>query len=81
MPLHYSRKQTLKGAERYITPELKSFEDKVLSAREKSLAFEKALYDELLASLAASLERFTAMRRRLGRTGCAGEFRRTRRDA
>lgn len=41
VPVHYTRKQTLKGAERYITPELKSFEDKVLSAREKSLAFEK----------------------------------------
>lgn len=55
VPSHYSRKQTLKGAERYITPELKSFEDKVLSAREKSLAFEKALYDELLGRLAESL--------------------------
>ena len=55
VPMHYTRKQTLKGAERYITPELKSFEDKVLSAREKSLAFEKALYDELLDTLGASL--------------------------
>jgi DNA mismatch repair protein MutS len=55
VPAHYTRKQTLKGAERYITPELKSFEDKVLSAREKSLAFEKALYDELLDILGHSL--------------------------
>jgi DNA mismatch repair protein MutS len=55
VPAHYMRKQTLKGAERYITPELKSFEDKVLSAREKSLAFEKALYDELLNYLANAL--------------------------
>ena len=55
VPVHYTRKQTLKGAERYITPELKSFEDKVLSAREKSLSFEKHLYDELLSTLAASL--------------------------
>ncbi len=55
VPMHYTRKQTLKGAERYITPELKSFEDKVLSAREKSLSFEKALYEELLSRLAASL--------------------------
>jgi DNA mismatch repair protein MutS len=52
VPPHYSRKQTLKGAERYITEELKSFEDKVLSAKEKSLAFEKALYEELLNLLA-----------------------------
>ncbi len=48
-PSHYTRKQTLKGAERYITEELKAFEDKVLSAREKALAFEKCLYDELLS--------------------------------
>jgi len=55
VPAHYTRKQTLKGAERYITAELKSFEDKVLSAREKSLSFEKALYDELLGILAEAL--------------------------
>ncbi|MDD2739259.1 MAG: DNA mismatch repair protein MutS, partial [Methylomonas lenta] len=55
VPAHYTRKQTLKGAERYITTELKSFEDKVLSAREKSLSFEKALYDELLTTLGESL--------------------------
>jgi len=54
-PAHYRRKQTLKGAERYITEELKSFEDKVLSAREKSLVFEKFLYEELLNTIAASL--------------------------
>lgn len=55
VPVHYTRKQTLKNAERYITPELKSFEDKVLSAREKALACEKALYDELLNTLLQSL--------------------------
>ena len=55
IPPHYTRKQTLKGAERYITEELKSFEDKVLSAKEKSLSFEKALYDALLDELALSL--------------------------
>ena len=52
VPPHYTRKQTLKGAERYITEELKSFEDKVLSAKEKSLTYEKALYEELLNLLA-----------------------------
>ena len=55
VPAHYQRKQTLKGAERYITPELKSFEDKVLSAREKSLSFEKALYEDLLSTVATQL--------------------------
>ncbi len=55
VPVHYTRKQTLKGAERYITEELKVFEDKVLSAKEKSLAFEKFLYDELLTVIGKSL--------------------------
>jgi len=47
VPQDYTRRQTLKGAERYITPELKKFEDKVLSASERALAREKALYEEL----------------------------------
>ena len=55
VPAHYTRKQTLKGAERYITEELKSFEDKVLSAKDKALSFEKFLYDELLTIISASL--------------------------
>jgi DNA mismatch repair protein MutS len=55
IPAYYTRKQTLKGAERYITDALKSFEDKVLSAREKSLAFEKALYDALLGEIGLEL--------------------------
>jgi DNA mismatch repair protein MutS len=50
-PVDYTRRQTLKGAERYITPELKEFEDKVLSARERALAREKFLYEELLDKL------------------------------
>jgi len=54
-PADYIRRQTLKGAERYITPELKDFEDKVLSARERSLSREKRLYDELLETLARDL--------------------------
>ncbi|MFP5344275.1 MAG: DNA mismatch repair protein MutS [Gammaproteobacteria bacterium] len=55
VPEDYQRRQTLKGVERYITPELKSFEDKALSAAERALAREKALYDELLESLLAPL--------------------------
>ncbi|MEO5558406.1 MAG: DNA mismatch repair protein MutS [Dokdonella sp.] len=47
-PLHYTRRQTIKGAERYVTEELKAFEDKVLSARERSLMRERALYEGLL---------------------------------
>ncbi len=55
VPAEYIRRQTLKGAERYITPELKGFEDKVLSASERALAREKALYDALLDRLCAEL--------------------------
>ncbi|HEY8605522.1 MAG TPA: DNA mismatch repair protein MutS [Noviherbaspirillum sp.] len=60
VPEDYRRRQTLKNAERYITPELKAFEDKALSAQERALAREKHLYDRLLAELAphiAALQR------------------------
>jgi DNA mismatch repair protein MutS len=55
VPADYRRRQTLKNAERYITPELKEFEDKALSARDRALALEKSLYDELLGLLAVYL--------------------------
>lgn len=55
MPADYQRRQTLKNAERFITPELKTFEDKVLSANSKALAREKQLYDELIEQTAAQL--------------------------
>ena len=55
VPIDYVRRQTLKGTERYITPELKAFEDKVLSSRERALAREKMLYEQLLAQLTTSL--------------------------
>ena len=51
VPEHYRRRQTLKNAERYITPELKSWEDKVLSAKDRALSREKFLFDQLLQSL------------------------------
>ncbi len=52
VPDDYRRRQTLKNAERYITPELKAFEDKALSAQERALAREKMLYEQLLRDLA-----------------------------
>lgn len=54
-PADYMRRQTLKNAERFITPELKVFEDKALSSREKALAREKILYDQLLDIILAQL--------------------------
>jgi len=55
VPLDYQRRQTLKGVERYITPELKSHEDRVLSARERALSLEKSLYNDLLDTLGTHL--------------------------
>ncbi|MCF7520876.1 DNA mismatch repair protein MutS [Neisseria sp. ZJ106] len=54
-PADYQRRQTLKNAERFITPELKTFEDKVLTAQEQALALEKQLFDNLLKELQATL--------------------------
>ena len=54
-PTEYVRRQTLKNAERFITPELKAFEDKALSSKSRSLAREKALYETLIEDLATHL--------------------------
>ena len=54
-PTEYVRRQTLKNAERFITPELKTFEDKALSSKSRSLAREKALYEALVEQLAGHL--------------------------
>ncbi|WP_312156486.1 DNA mismatch repair protein MutS, partial [Pseudomonas sp.] len=54
-PGDYIRRQTLKGAERFITPELKAFEDKALSAKSRALAREKMLYDALMETLIGHL--------------------------
>ncbi|CCP02118.1 DNA mismatch repair protein mutS [Erwinia amylovora Ea644] len=56
VPIHYVRRQTLKNAERYIIPELKEYEDKVLTSKGKALSLEKALYDQLLDMLLPHLE-------------------------
>ncbi|MCB1949747.1 DNA mismatch repair protein MutS, partial [Nitrosomonas sp.] len=55
VPDDYRRRQTLKSAERYITPELKTFEDKALAAQDRALAREKCLYDALLDTLSESV--------------------------
>jgi len=54
-PTDYIRRQTLKNAERFITPELKEFEDKALSAKSRALAREKGLYDELVEQIASDI--------------------------
>ena len=55
IPDDYRRRQTLKNAERYITPELKAFEDRALSAQERALAREKVLYERLVTDLAPAI--------------------------
>ena len=60
-PEHYIRRQTLKNAERYITPELKSFEDKVLSSESRALAREKLLFEMLLDELKADIANLQMM--------------------
>ena len=59
-PAEYRRRQTLKNAERFITPELKVFEDKVLSANDRALAREKMLYEAVLEDLAQHINRLQA---------------------
>ncbi|MDP2369871.1 DNA mismatch repair protein MutS [Rhodoferax sp.] len=63
VPDDYRRRQTLKNAERFITPELKAFEDKALSAQERALAREKFLYEQLLDQLQAHVPALTRLAR------------------
>jgi DNA mismatch repair protein MutS len=60
VPEDYRRRQTLKNAERFITPELKTFEDKALSAQERALAREKFLYEQVLDALQPHIQALTA---------------------
>lgn len=73
-PEHYIRRQTLKNAERYITEELKEFEDKVLSAREKALAREKYLYQSILNQLQPDLAAMQAMAQSLAQLDVLSNF-------
>ncbi len=65
VPADYQRRQTLKNAERYITPELKAFEDKALSAQDRALAREKWLYEQLLDALQPHVSALSALGRAL----------------
>ena len=65
VPADYRRRQTLKNAERFITPELKAFEDRALSAQERALAREKWLFDELLRRLQPHIPALTRFARAL----------------
>ena len=76
VPDDYRRRQTLKNAERYITPELKAFEDKALSAQDRALAREKLLYEQVLDGLGAhigALQRAAAAIAQLDGLACFAE--------
>ena len=74
VPTDYRRRQTLKNAERYITPELKSFEDKALSARDRALALERSLYEALLDELNAHVPALQRIARALAQADVLGAF-------
>ncbi|HUG23932.1 DNA mismatch repair protein MutS, partial [Piscinibacter sp.] len=65
VPMDYQRRQTLKNAERFITPELKAFEDKALSAQDRSLAREKLLYEQVIDQLQAHVQELSGLARAL----------------
>jgi DNA mismatch repair protein MutS len=74
VPTHYTRRQTLTHYERYITEELKRFEDQVLSARDRALAREKQLYDALLDQLATELKPLQASAQALAELDVLGSL-------
>jgi DNA mismatch repair protein MutS len=74
VPEDYRRRQTLKNAERYITPELKAFEDKALSAQDRALALERSLYEDLLATLARHAPALQAVARAIAELDVLAAF-------
>jgi DNA mismatch repair protein MutS len=74
IPADYRRRQTLKNAERYITPELKTFEDKALSAQERALALEKSLYEQVLEALQPHIPALQRIARSLAELDLLGSF-------
>ena len=74
VPAEYVRRQTLKNAERYITPELKSFEDEALTAQARALKLERALYEGLLAGLRESLPQLRETAKALARLDVLASF-------
>lgn len=74
VPDDYRRRQTLKSAERFITPELKAFEDKALSAGERALAREKLLYDQVLDALAPEVSALHELARAAAELDVLGSF-------
>ncbi len=80
VPAEWIRKQTLTNAERYITGELKEYEEKILGAEERMLQIEQRIYGELVASLAQSLTRLLGNASAVARLDCLQSFARLARE-
>jgi DNA mismatch repair protein MutS len=80
VPSEWIRKQTLVGAERYVTEELKTYEEKILGAEEKILALETRLFNELIASLLPHMQALQTNARLTARLDCLLSFARTAKD-
>src|SRR5207237_5073983 len=74
VPSDYMRKQTLVNAERYITPDLKELEEKIVGAEEKAIAIEVRLYDELLEALSSSAAMILATASAVGQVDALSSF-------
>jgi len=74
VPAHYLRKQTLVGAERYVTPEIKDLEEQILNAEEKQLALEQSFYEALVRRIAAEGSRLREMAAALARLDVYAAF-------
>jgi len=74
VPDDYRRRQTLKNAERYITPELKAFEDKALSAQDRALAREKVLYEAVMTALQPDLPQLQQIARAVAHSDLLASF-------
>jgi DNA mismatch repair protein MutS len=74
VPAAFTRRQTLRNAERYVTPELKSYEDRVLSAESRALERERALFEELLGHVAAAGSRIADAARTIAELDCLAAF-------
>ncbi|MCF6808275.1 DNA mismatch repair protein MutS [Thiotrichales bacterium 19S9-12] len=73
-PTHYTRRQTLKNAERYITDELKTFEDKVLSSKERALHREKSIYHQLLEYIASYYQKLQTTAKAIAKLDVLNNF-------
>ncbi len=74
VPVEYKRRQTLKNMERYITPELKAYEDKALAAQDRALAREKALFEDVLTHLAAAVPALQQAARAIAEVDMIAQF-------